>query len=157
MLRIAKAATVIAAMGAALFGGAGLAAADAGAQGYAVGSPGVLSGNVIQVPIHIPINACGNSIGVLSALNPAFGNSCANGSGYRTGNQGGQDNRGQGNWGQDNRGQGHGGGDQHSSQGQWGKDHHSGDQGGQWGNDDHKGGDHKGSDMQGHGQDDCDH
>lgn len=148
MLRIAKAATVIAAMGAALFGGAGLAAADAGAQGYAVGSPGVLSGNVIQVPIHIPINACGNSIGVLSALNPAFGNSCANGTGYRTGNQGGQDNRGQG----------HGGGDQHSSEGQWGNDHHSGDKGGQWGNDDdHKGGDHKGGDMHGHGQDDCDH
>ncbi|MGP9022641.1 chaplin [Streptomyces sp. BR1] len=28
-------------------------------------SPGVLSGNLVQVPIDIPINVCGNSIGIL--------------------------------------------------------------------------------------------
>nr|WP_200819263.1 chaplin [Tolypothrix sp. NIES-4075] len=41
-----------------------------------VGSPGVLSGNAIQVPIHVPVNVCGNSIDVIGLLNPAFGNTC---------------------------------------------------------------------------------
>ena len=58
--------------------GAGLAMADAGAQGKAVGSPGVLSGNVVQVPVHIPVNLCGNTVSVIGALNPAFGNTCVN-------------------------------------------------------------------------------
>ncbi|MEU0333248.1 chaplin [Streptomyces sp. NPDC006193] len=58
---------------------AGPAFADADAKGVAVGSPGVLSGNVIQVPIHVPINVCGNSINVIAALNPAIGNVCVNG------------------------------------------------------------------------------
>ncbi|MFJ9039989.1 chaplin [Streptomyces sp. NPDC102406] len=52
--------------------------ADAGAQGAAVGSPGVLSGNVVQVPVHVPVNLCGNSIDVIALLNPTFGNPCAN-------------------------------------------------------------------------------
>ncbi|MFC8985219.1 chaplin [Streptomyces sp. SID9913] len=52
--------------------------ADSGAQGAAIGSPGVLSGNVIQLPIHIPVNACGNTVNVIGALNPAFGNTCVN-------------------------------------------------------------------------------
>ncbi|MGC4996598.1 MULTISPECIES: chaplin ChpD [unclassified Streptomyces] len=59
-------------------GGAAPAFADAGAEGAAVGSPGVLSGNVIQVPVHIPVNVCGNSIDVIALLNPAFGNACVN-------------------------------------------------------------------------------
>ncbi|MFG3048850.1 chaplin ChpD [Streptomyces sp. NPDC048202] len=59
-------------------GGAAPAFADAGAEGAAVGSPGVLSGNVIQVPIHIPVNVCGNSVNVIALLNPAFGNACVN-------------------------------------------------------------------------------
>lgn len=54
------------------------ASADASANGLAFGSPGVLSGNQIQIPVHIPINICGNSIGVISALSPAFGNTCVN-------------------------------------------------------------------------------
>ncbi|MFE5873045.1 chaplin [Streptomyces roseifaciens] len=58
--------------------GAGLAAADSGAQGAAVNSPGVVSGNVIQVPVHVPVNVCGNSINVVGLLNPAFGNTCVN-------------------------------------------------------------------------------
>ncbi|MEH6375771.1 chaplin [Streptomyces sp. KLMMK] len=58
--------------------GAGLAAADSGAQGAAVNSPGVVSGNVIQVPVHVPVNACGNSINVVGLLNPTFGNTCVN-------------------------------------------------------------------------------
>ncbi|MBV2357391.1 chaplin [Streptomyces sp. J2-1] len=46
--------------------------------GVAANSPGVLSGNVIQVPIHVPVNLCGNSIDVVGLLNPAFGNACSN-------------------------------------------------------------------------------
>ncbi|GAA1156436.1 hypothetical protein GCM10009654_10340 [Streptomyces hebeiensis] len=58
--------------------GAGMAAADAGAQGAAVNSPGVVSGNVVQVPVHVPVNVCGNTISVVGLLNPAFGNVCLN-------------------------------------------------------------------------------
>ncbi|WP_030193059.1 chaplin ChpH [Streptomyces sp. NRRL S-87] len=58
--------------------GAGMAAADAGAEGAAVGSPGVLSGNVVQVPVHVPVNVCGNTVNVIGLLNPAFGNTCVN-------------------------------------------------------------------------------
>lgn len=78
MSRIAKAAVVALGTGAVVIGGAGLALADAGANGEAVGSPGVLSGNVIQVPVNIPVNVCGNTVDVIGLLNPAFGNTCAN-------------------------------------------------------------------------------
>lgn len=69
----AAAAGVILAMGI-----AAPAVADAGAAGAAIGSPGVLSGNVVQVPVHIPINVCGNSINIIALLNPSFGNVCVN-------------------------------------------------------------------------------
>ncbi|MEV6262088.1 chaplin [Streptomyces sp. NPDC051784] len=78
MFKIGSAAVVVAA-GAMLFAGAGTASADAGAQGVAYGSPGVLSGNVVQIPISIPINVCGNSLNVIGALNPSGGNACVNG------------------------------------------------------------------------------
>ncbi|MGY4740208.1 chaplin [Streptomyces sp. ATMOS53] len=78
MSRIAKIAAVALGTGAVVISGAGLAMADADAQAAAVGSPGVLSGNVVQVPIHVPVNFCGNTIGVVGLLNPAFGNTCAN-------------------------------------------------------------------------------
>ncbi|MFF4283758.1 chaplin [Streptomyces sp. NPDC001739] len=39
-----------------------------------------MSGNLIQVPIHIPINVCGNTVDLVGLLNPAFGNNCLNGS-----------------------------------------------------------------------------
>ncbi|MBW1599425.1 chaplin [Streptomyces sp. JJ38] len=72
--------TVVAASGAlALSGGA--AFADAEAEGAATGSPGVLSGNNVQVPVHVPVNACGNTVNVAGALNPAIGNTCVNDSG----------------------------------------------------------------------------
>jgi hypothetical protein len=48
------------------------------ADGAAIGSPGVLSGNVIQVPVSIPVNVCGNTINVVGILNPAAGNTCLN-------------------------------------------------------------------------------
>ncbi|WP_329410067.1 chaplin [Streptomyces sp. NBC_00704] len=72
-----KCAAVVAGLVLAL-GGAAPAFADAGANGVAVGSPGFLSGNVVQVPIHIPVNVCGNSINVIGLLNPAAGNICVN-------------------------------------------------------------------------------
>ncbi|MFD5468149.1 chaplin [Kitasatospora sp. NPDC127059] len=75
-IRTTLAATALAAV--AVLAGAGTAAADATANGAAIGSPGVLSGNVIQVPIHIPINICGNSIDLIGIANPAFGNTCIN-------------------------------------------------------------------------------
>ncbi|WSU46649.1 chaplin [Streptomyces sp. NBC_01089] len=59
-------------------GAAAPAMADSGAEGAAIGSPGVLSGNVIQVPIHIPVNLCGNSVDIIALLNPALGNTCVN-------------------------------------------------------------------------------
>ncbi|MFJ7156018.1 chaplin [Streptomyces sp. NPDC101118] len=59
-------------------GAATPAMADSEAYGKAVGSPGVGSGNNVQVPINIPINICGNSVNVIGLLNPAFGNVCVN-------------------------------------------------------------------------------
>ncbi|QLJ00332.1 DUF320 domain-containing protein [Streptomyces sp. NEAU-sy36] len=64
-----------------LYGSAALA--DSGGQSVAQGSPGVLSGNSVQVPVHIPVNVCGNSVDVAAALNPAFGNFCANVGGHK--------------------------------------------------------------------------
>ena len=63
---------------------------DGGAQGAsAVGgtsnSPGVLSGNLVQVPVDVPVNACGNTVNVVGALNPAAGNRCSNGGRPSTG------------------------------------------------------------------------
>ncbi|GGZ07513.1 chaplin [Streptomyces nitrosporeus] len=81
MSRISKAAAVVAGTGALIVGGAGFASADAGAEALAAHSPGVLSGNAVQVPVHVPINVCGNTVDVIALLNPAFGNACANVSG----------------------------------------------------------------------------
>ncbi|MEH0582132.1 MULTISPECIES: chaplin ChpH [Streptomyces] len=75
---IKKVVAAAAATGGLVLAGAGLAVADAGAQGAAAHSPGVVSGNVVQVPVHIPVNVCGNTISVIGLLNPAFGNVCIN-------------------------------------------------------------------------------
>lgn len=75
---IKKVVAAAAATGGLVLAGAGIAAADAGAQGAAVHSPGVLSGNVVQAPIHVPVNVCGNTVNVIGLLNPAFGNTCVN-------------------------------------------------------------------------------
>ncbi|AYL40044.1 hypothetical protein CNQ36_31875 (plasmid) [Streptomyces fungicidicus] len=52
--------------------------ADAGAEGVAAGSPGVGSGNTIQLPVHVPVNVCGNTVNVVGLLNSAAGNTCVN-------------------------------------------------------------------------------
>ncbi len=71
-----KTAAVTMVAGGLVAAGAGLASAHGGAHaaGEAVGSPGVASGNVAQVPVHVPVNAVGNSVNVIGVLNPAFGN-----------------------------------------------------------------------------------
>ncbi|MDF3297584.1 chaplin [Streptomyces tropicalis] len=79
MSRIAKGLVLSSVAAVAVAGGAGIAAADSGANGTAANSPGVLSGNVVQVPVHVPVNVCGNTVDVIGLLNPAFGNTCANG------------------------------------------------------------------------------
>ena len=79
MSRIAKGLVLTSVAAAAVAGAAGIAAADSGAHGAAAHSPGVLSGNVVQVPVHVPVNVCGNTVNVIGLLNPAFGNTCVNG------------------------------------------------------------------------------
>jgi hypothetical protein len=74
-LKRAAAVTMVA--GGLVAAGAGMASATHGgahADGNAIGSPGVVSGNVIQAPVSIPVNAVGNSVNVVGILNPAFGN-----------------------------------------------------------------------------------
>ncbi|MFC3260896.1 chaplin [Streptomyces xanthochromogenes] len=77
-IRTALAATVLAAT--AVIGTAGAAAADPNPPvvGTAQDSPGVLSGDVIQVPVTVPVNACGDTIDLIGLLNPAAGNTCVN-------------------------------------------------------------------------------
>jgi hypothetical protein len=63
----------------------GGAPARTGAQGdgaQALGgsgdSPGVLAGNVLGLPIHLPVNLSGNSANVVGIGNPSFGNTASN-------------------------------------------------------------------------------
>ncbi|MFJ6216891.1 chaplin [Streptomyces sp. NPDC092296] len=136
MNTIKKAAVLVAASGCLVAAGAGTASAG-GAEGAAVGSPGVLSGNVVQVPITIPINLCGNGINILALLNPVGGNTCINAEGGRDrghrefggelirGREGGRKER-------DREDRGH-----DKGRGGWGEGGHDrgrgGDRGGDWG------------------------
>ncbi|MER6105506.1 chaplin [Streptomyces sp. NPDC001832] len=76
---IKKVVAAAAVTGGLVLAGAGMAVADSGAQGAAANSSGVASGNVIQVPVHVPVNACGNTVSVIGLLNPTVGNPCVNG------------------------------------------------------------------------------
>ncbi|WP_435057124.1 chaplin [Streptomyces sp. bgisy060] len=77
-MHVRRGLAVVVAAGAVVAGGASMAVADAGAGGVAAHSPGVLSGNLIQAPVHVPVNACGNTVSVVGLLNPTFGNACVN-------------------------------------------------------------------------------
>ena len=81
MKNLKRAAVLAAIAGGIVAGGAGVASATDGAhaEGAAVGSPGVASGNLIQAPVHVPVNVVGNSVNVVGLLNPAFGNVGING------------------------------------------------------------------------------
>ena len=80
MKNLKKAAAVTMVAGGLLAAGAGMASATDGAcaNGEAFGSPGVASGNVVQAPVHVPVNVVGNSVNVIGVLNPAFGNAGSN-------------------------------------------------------------------------------
>lgn len=51
--------------------------ADSAAIGGTADSPGLISGNTVQLPVHVPVNVCGNTVNVVGLLNPAAGNRCA--------------------------------------------------------------------------------
>ena len=72
LLTVAAASSVLAV-------GGGYAHADSDAHGGAKGSPGVLAGNSVEIPVNAPVNVCGNTVDAVALLNPAFGNSCENG------------------------------------------------------------------------------
>lgn len=79
------------------------ALADSNAEGVAKDSPGALSGNTVQVPVHVPINLCGNTVEIVGVANSALRNSCANESGSdkshevsRRGSSGHDDGKGTG-------------------------------------------------------------
>ncbi|GAA0625747.1 chaplin [Streptomyces crystallinus] len=80
MKNLKKAAAVAMVAGGIVAAGAGAAAAHGGAtaDGVAENSPGVVSGNLVQVPVQVPVNATGNSVNVIGLLNPAFGNESSN-------------------------------------------------------------------------------
>jgi hypothetical protein len=101
MKRLAKAAALTVASCTLVMGGAGAAAAtndhgaykkdqkhgkhhgkkhhnDDGVWGFAAHSPGVISGNTIQIPIDIQANVCGNSIiPIIPIISPNFAH-CVN-------------------------------------------------------------------------------
>ncbi|MFI2674085.1 chaplin family protein [Streptomyces albidoflavus] len=81
MKKFQKAAAVTMIAGGILAAGAGAASATGGAQadGTALHSPGVGSGNAVQVPVQVPVNVVGNTVNVVGLLNPAFGNLGLNG------------------------------------------------------------------------------
>lgn len=77
---IKKAAAVTMIAGGLIAAGAGVSSAHGGAsaEGEALNSPGVASGNQLQVPVHVPVNLVGNSVTVIGLLNGAFGNTGLN-------------------------------------------------------------------------------
>jgi hypothetical protein len=74
-----------------LMTGLGMASAhaDTTATGETAHSPGIGSGNLIQLPVNAPINVCGNQIDVIGILDSVTGNSCENGGGAAGGESGG--------------------------------------------------------------------
>ena len=51
------------------------------AEGGGKDSPGVVSGNGVQLPVHLPVNLSGNTVNVVGAGNAAVGNESTNSSG----------------------------------------------------------------------------
>ena len=80
MKNLKKAVAVTMVAGGLMAAGAGMASATDGAHanGKAVGSPGVASGNLVQVPVDVPVNVSGNTVNVVGLLNPAHDNLAVN-------------------------------------------------------------------------------
>ncbi|MFE0705044.1 chaplin [Streptomyces sp. NPDC058872] len=80
MKNFKKAAALTVIAGGIVAAGTGVASAHgAEAMGQALNSPGVASGNLVQAPVHVPVNVSGNTVNVIGLLNPAFGNGAFNG------------------------------------------------------------------------------
>ncbi|MFB7242677.1 chaplin [Streptomyces populi] len=73
MLAVAVAACAV------VLSGAGLAAADTGIEGAAANVVEAGVGNLLQPPVHVPVNAVGNTATVIGGLNPTFANDGFNG------------------------------------------------------------------------------
>ncbi|MGW0389752.1 chaplin [Streptomyces sp. NPDC003042] len=80
MKNFKKAAAVTMIAGGLVAAGAGVSSAHSGAsaEGAALNSPGVASGNLLQAPVHVPVNVVGNTVNVIGLLNGAFGNTGVN-------------------------------------------------------------------------------
>jgi hypothetical protein len=78
VLKTKKIAALIATTGGLVMAGAGMASAEANAHGSAQDSPGIVSGNNVQVPVHVPVNVCGDTISVIGLLDQAVDNHCTN-------------------------------------------------------------------------------
>ncbi|MCJ1680359.1 chaplin [Streptomyces sp. APSN-46.1] len=80
MKNIKKATAVTMIAGGLLAAGAGVSAAHGGASadGQALNSPGVASGNLVQAPVHVPVNVVGNTVNVIGLLNGVWGNTGVN-------------------------------------------------------------------------------
>ncbi|MEZ0070554.1 hypothetical protein ABIA32_006607 [Streptacidiphilus sp. MAP12-20] len=78
MTNVLKGALVASAAVGVVAAGAGAAFASSHACGDTSNSPGAISGNNIQVPIHIPVNVSGVTGNLVGVLNPAFGNHAEN-------------------------------------------------------------------------------
>lgn len=57
---------------------AAFAADGASADSTSADSPGLVSGNTVQLPVHVPVNVCGNTVNVVGLLNRTVGNTCVN-------------------------------------------------------------------------------
>ncbi|MEU5210472.1 chaplin [Streptomyces sp. NPDC020742] len=79
MKNIKRAAAITMAASGLALAGAGVASAQGPqAAGGATNSPGIVSSNLVQAPVHVPVNACGNTVSVVGLLNPTFGDPCVN-------------------------------------------------------------------------------
>ncbi|MFE2536713.1 chaplin [Streptomyces sp. NPDC059371] len=52
---------------------------EASADGRVTDSPGLISGNGLQLPVDLPVNVSGNSVNAVGVGNPAIGNQSVNG------------------------------------------------------------------------------
>ncbi|WP_406509220.1 chaplin [Streptomyces sp. NBC_00212] len=77
-MKLNKALAVTVLAGGALAAATGAASADGVANGKAEHSPGIVAGNLAQVPVHIPANVTGNTLNVVGLLNSDFGNESSN-------------------------------------------------------------------------------
>ncbi|MGH6655564.1 MAG: chaplin [Actinocrinis sp.] len=77
-MNLKKLAVLTAATSGVVLAGAGAALADTSADGSATNSPGIVSGNNVQVPVHIPVNVTGNGVNIIGLLDSVFDNQSSN-------------------------------------------------------------------------------